>query len=211
MKPQRWRERLLASTRGQILALLRTEARTVNDLAAVLKLTDNAVRAHLVSLERDGLIQRHGSRRGTRKPHISYGLSADAEQIFPKAYGALLNHFVASISRRLDRPDLRASMREVGRSLAKGQPDGLNKKSSKERLAIALDLLKKLGGEATYHADGKKFIRSNHCPIAAITAHYPDACLIVETFLSQIIGARVKQRCEQGISPRCCFELATKK
>jgi predicted ArsR family transcriptional regulator len=211
MKPQRWRERLLASTRGQILALLRTEARTVNELAALLKLTDNAVRAHLVSLERDGLIQRHGSRRGTRKPHISYGLSADAEQIFPKAYGALLNHFVASISRRLDRPDLRASMREVGRSLAKEQPDGLNKKSSQERLAIALDLLKKLGGEATYHADGKKFIRSNHCPIAAITAHYPDACLIVETFLSQIIGARVKQRCEQGISPRCCFELATKK
>jgi predicted ArsR family transcriptional regulator len=211
MKPQRWRERLLASTRGQILALLRTDVRTVNELAAVLKLTDNAVRAHLVSLERDGLIQRQGSRRGIRKPHISYGLSADAEQIFPKAYGSLLNYLVASISRRLDRRELRASMREVGLSLANEHAGGLSKKSRKERLATALDLLKKLGGEATYHADGKKFIRSNHCPIAAITAHYPDACLIVETFLSKVIGARVKQHCERGVLPRCCFELATKK
>ena len=69
MKPQRWRERLLESTRGQILALLRVESCTVNELAAALKLTDNAVRAHLISLERDGLIQREGSRPGLRKPH----------------------------------------------------------------------------------------------------------------------------------------------
>ena len=47
MKPEHWRQRLLKSTRGQILALLRAENRTVNDLAAVLHLTDNAVRAHL--------------------------------------------------------------------------------------------------------------------------------------------------------------------
>jgi len=88
MKPQRWRERMLDSTRGQILALLRVESCTVNELAAALKLTDNAVRAHLISLERDGLIQREGSRPGLRKPHASYGLTADAEQIFPKASGS---------------------------------------------------------------------------------------------------------------------------
>ena len=81
---------MLDSTRGQILALLRVESCTVNELAAALKLTNNAVRAHLISLERDGLIQREGSRPGLRKPHASYGLTADAEQIFPKAYGLLL-------------------------------------------------------------------------------------------------------------------------
>ena len=68
-----WNKRLLASTRGRILALLRAENRTVNDLAAILKLTDNAVRAHLVSLERDGLIQQHGTRRGTREACFCLG------------------------------------------------------------------------------------------------------------------------------------------
>src|SRR5947207_9703432 len=86
-----WNKRLLASTRGKILVLLRAENRTVNELAAALNLTDNAVRAHLVKLERDGLVQQRGMRRGTRKPHVTYALSAEAESIFPKAYGLLLN------------------------------------------------------------------------------------------------------------------------
>src|SRR5437660_5934704 len=109
-----WNKRLLTSTRGRILALLRIEHRTVNELAAALNLTDNAVRAHLMSLGRDGLIQQHGVRRGKRKPHATYGLSAEAEQIFPKAYGPLLNHLLAAISHRLAPRALRATMYEVG-------------------------------------------------------------------------------------------------
>jgi regulatory ArsR family protein len=57
MKPQPWRQRLLESTRGQILALLRNENRTVNELAAVLNLTDSAARAHLVSISGRGLYE----------------------------------------------------------------------------------------------------------------------------------------------------------
>ncbi len=50
-----WRRRLLASTRGKILALLRADSHTVNELAEALELIDNTVRSHLTSLERDGL------------------------------------------------------------------------------------------------------------------------------------------------------------
>ena len=208
MKPQRWRERMLDSTRGQILALLRVESCTVNELAAALKLTDNAVRAHLISLERDGLIQREGSRPGLRKPHTSYGLTADAEQIFPKAYGLLLSHLMLSISKRLSSRELRASMREVGRSLAKEHRDELTKKSRDVRLTAALDLLKKLGGAVALHkTDGKTLIRGKSCPLAAITAHYPDACLIVETLLTEMMGVPVKENCTHGEPPRCCFEV----
>ena len=44
--------RFLASTRGQIVILLRQGHATVDDLATTLGLTDNAVRAHLAGLER---------------------------------------------------------------------------------------------------------------------------------------------------------------
>src|SRR3982750_1712347 len=107
-----WNRRLLASTRGKILALLRTEDHTVRDLANQLKLTDNAVRAHLLTLERDGLVQQRGVRRGIRKPHLSYGLSPEAEHVFPKAYGMLCNHFVAAITKRLPLRRLRSAMRD---------------------------------------------------------------------------------------------------
>jgi predicted ArsR family transcriptional regulator len=209
MKPQRWRERLLDTTRGQILALLRVESRTINELAAALNLTDNAVRAHLISLERDDLIQRQGSRPGVRKPHASYGLTPDAEQIFPKAYGLLLNHLLSSMSKRLSSRELRASMRDVGRSLAKEHADQFAKKSRNERLLAALDLLKKLGGAVALHeTDGKTLIRGKSCPLAAITGHHPDACLIVESLLAEIIGAPVKEHCTHGEPPQCCFEIS---
>ena len=57
----------------------------MNELAAALGLTDNAVRAHLLSLERDGLAHQSGTQPGFRKPHATYALTAEAEQIFPKS------------------------------------------------------------------------------------------------------------------------------
>jgi len=64
-----WRRRFFDSTRGRVLILLREGSRTVNELAEKLDLTDNAVRAHLTSLERDVLVQLLGTRPGSRKPH----------------------------------------------------------------------------------------------------------------------------------------------
>jgi len=207
-----WNKRLLASTRGRILALLRSESRTVNELAAALDLTDNAVRAHLLSLERDGLVQQHGIRPGKRKPHAAYGLSSEAEHIFPKAYGPLLNHFVTVISNRLTPRTLRATMREVGAVVAADCLDRWKGRSRPERIKAALDLLNDLGGLARFdERDGKQFIFGrNGCPLAAITAGHPEACLIVESLLSKVIGVSAKKCCEYGETPRCCFELPRK-
>jgi predicted ArsR family transcriptional regulator len=209
MKGQSFRERLLDSTRGQILTLLRSAPRTVNDLAAALNLTDNAVRAHLISLERDGLVQREGMQPGVRKPHVSYGLTADAEQVFPKAYGPLLNHFLETVSKRLTTRDLNASLREVGRTVAREFLQALPKETRAAPLAGALEVLKELGGAASLHEEGgKQFIRGNNCPLSAVTAHHPEACIIAEALLSELIGVPVKERCTHGAEPRCCFEVA---
>jgi predicted ArsR family transcriptional regulator len=209
MQRSGWNKRLLASTRGRILALLRTENRTVNELATALNLTDNAVRAHLLSLERDGLVQQGGTRPGKRKPHVAYGLGAEAEHIFPKAYGPLLNHFVAVISNRLTQRSLRATMREVGAAVAADHLGRIKGRSRLERIDTAINILNELGGSAKFDAsDGKQFIHSrNGCPLAAVTASHPEACLIVESLLSAVIGAPAQKCCEYGETPRCCFEL----
>ena len=204
-----WNRRLFSSTRGRILALLRTEDRTVSDLAAALQLTDNAVRAHLLSLERDGLVQQHGIRSGTRKPHAVYKLSDDAEHVFPKAYGLLLAHLVSAICTRLTARGLRAIMYEVGRDVAEDHAARFRGKSRHGRIKAALDVLNDLGGSAKFEEkNGKQFIYGrNGCPLAAVTTSHPEGCLIVESLLSKIIAARVKKCCECGDAPRCCFEL----
>ncbi len=208
MKNTGWRKRILESTRGRILDLLRAKEQTVNDLAAVLDLTDNAVRAHLSSLERDGLVRQAGTQPGFRRPHVTYALTVESEQIFPKAYGPLLDLLLGVLSRRLSPKELRAAMRDVGKMLAANHLLDVEDKTRKQRIKAALRILKDLGGSATFHeSEGKHFIRGNGCPLAAVTTHHPEACLIAETLLSLIIGTPVQEHCIHGVSPACRFEI----
>jgi predicted ArsR family transcriptional regulator len=208
MPTLRWRARLLESTRGQILSLLQIGDRTVNELADEVHISDNAVRAHLVSLERDGLVRRTGTRAGARRPHVSYGLTHEAEPIFSTPYGALLGNFVAVVRKPLGPRAFRAAMRQVGRRMARGRLPELKGLTRTQRTKAALGLLKEIGGSATIcDENGKLLVRGNRCPLAAITAEYPEACLIGEGLLAAVIGARVKERCVRGPNPSCRFEI----
>lgn len=203
---------MLESTRGRILQQLRAREQTVNELAATLKLTDNAVRAHLLSLERDGLVQQTGIQPGFRKPHALYGLTSQSEQIFPKAYGALLDLVLSVFERKVAPAELDAGMREVGRHLAALQLGEVKGKSWEQRIEAALAILQELGGSATFEeSEGKHFIRGNGCPMAAATARHPAACLISESLLTEVLGVPVKQRCRHNGAPSCLFEIGASK
>src|SRR5918994_5184077 len=117
MKRTKFDRRFFESTRGRIVTLLRGTTKTVNELANELGLTDNAVRAHLLSLERDALIKQSGVQKGTRKPHFAYELTAEADNLFPKAYDALLNQLITVLKGRLAPATLEQVLRDVGRSL----------------------------------------------------------------------------------------------
>src|ERR671913_2484559 len=146
MKTTKLDERFFDSTRGRIVSLLRNGSSTVNDLASKLELTDNAVRAHLLSLERDGLVRQSGVQRGPRKPHFAYELTAEAERLFPKAYDALLNQLITALKGRLPPAALEDVLREVGRSLAARHTSGHTPVDLEGRLQNALELLKAIGG-----------------------------------------------------------------
>jgi len=208
MKHIGWRERLFKSTRGKILNLLGTREWTVNELAEELRLTDNAVRAHLASLERDRLVIQSGLKPGIRKPHTTYALGPEAEHLFPKAYGRLVSLLMSIFARQVKPRNLRVGMRAAGRSLAKEHLRELRGKTREQRIDAALGILKELGGAATFREeDGKHFIHGNGCPIAAATANHPEACLLVESLLTEIIASPVKEHCLRGPTPSCCFEV----
>jgi len=208
MKTTKLDERFFDSTRGQVIALLRGSTGTVSELAHKLGLTDNAVRAHLLTLERDGLIRQSGLQKGSRKPHFAYELTPEAEHLFPKAYDTLLNQFIAVLKERLAPKAFREALRAVGRSLAAQQPQPRGG-DLESRAQNALKSLEALGGAARIEKEDKKLIiRSNSCPLAAVVAEHPETCQMVETQLSEVVGAQVRERCSREDSPRCCFEIA---
>src|SRR5436190_21995630 len=113
-----WIQRFFASTRGRIVMLLRRAGHTVDELAQTLNLTDNAVRAPLATLERDGFVPQSGVRRGSGKPAYIYELSPDAEKLFPKAYGPVLRQLLEVLSEELTTDEVEVLMRRTGLRLA---------------------------------------------------------------------------------------------
>ena len=205
-------KRFFESTRGRIVSLIRGSTKTVNELAGELGLTDNAVRAHLLSLERDGLIKQSGIQRGSRKPHFAYELTDEAEQLFPKAYDTLLNQLINVLKGRLTPRELENILGEVGRSLARAQPPSLENGDMDHRLQNALKALGAIGGAARIEKNaGKCLIRSEGCPLAAAVTEHPEVCRLAETLLSEIIGTEVQERCDREGSPRCRFEILESK
>jgi predicted ArsR family transcriptional regulator len=203
-------QRFLESTRGRIVALLRCNARTVEELAQALGLTDNAVRAHLATLERDGMVRQAGLRRGpgAGKPSTVYELQPDAEVVFSRAYPPVLSALLEELVAQLPASQAEGLLMAVGRRLA-GPLMPPATASHRARLDAAVGVLNALGGAAELEErDGTAVIRGCGCPLALAVAGRPETCRAVEALLGEIVGAPVQQRCRHGDRPSCCFEIA---
>jgi predicted ArsR family transcriptional regulator len=203
-------ERFGTSTRGRLILLLRRESRTVNELAEALALTDNAVRAHLTALERDGLVRQSGSRPGRRKPNVIYDLTAKAEHLFPKVYGLILSHLLDVLKERVSARKLDEMVCAVGHRLAPGYRPGVRAGRPQDRIDQAIAVLRELGGFCErITEDGKAVLRCFDCPVAVAVVGHPEVCRLVETVLADVLGVPVHQRCQTGPSPQCYFEIET--
>lgn len=208
MKGTKFGQNFFESTRGQVIGLLRRGVGTVEELSTKLELTDNAVRAHLATLERDGLVERRGTQPGLRKPHVHYVLTAEAEQLYPKAYSTLFNQLLTVLKRRVGAEELESILTEVARSLAVGNtPD--DHETLESRAARAISMFESMGGAPALKDEGDKVLIASvtSCPFDTSVSRHPEVCRLAETFISEVTGLKVKEHCQKGERPKCSFEI----
>lgn len=202
--------RFLETTRGQIVALLRRGARTVEELARSLGLTDNAVRAHLATLERDGIVRQEGVRRGqgAGKPAVLYDVHPGAEPLLSRAYPPVLSAMLEVLVDELPAERADELLREVGRRLAR-DVGGRAAGDLEARLGAAAAVLNALGGEVDVVPDGGSYrLRGYACPLSATVARRPEVCRAVEALVTEVAGTPVTECCDRATRPRCCFAVA---
>jgi predicted ArsR family transcriptional regulator len=198
--------RFFDSTRGRIIVLLKMSPRTVNEIAELLGLTDNAIRAHLLILERDGLVEQRGAVKGFRKPHTAYGLTDNARHLFPKPYAFVLNNLIEELKATVSRRSLLETLRRLGRRIA--GTDAIPAGDLDERLAQTVKTLERLGGAASIvKEDGKLAIRSESCPFNEAVSEHPEVCQVAEAMITEIVGRPVREVCRRNGSPKCYFEI----
>src|SRR5215208_1254718 len=201
-----WDSRFMTSTRGQIVAELRRGSGTVEELRQKLGITDNAVRAHLSVLERDGIVHQVATRPSGRRPAVLYELTEAAERNFSQAYLPVLTRLVETLSERMSTQDLEVILRDVGERLAKDQPALTG--TLRQRAEGAAAVLTGLGGLAEVEESaGTIAIRGYSCPLADAVRSHPSTCQAARSLVSELVGVEVTEACDKGARPRCRFEM----
>jgi len=206
--------RFFESTRGRIVEILRQGSRTVDELAAELEVTDNAVRLHLGILERDGIVRSRGVRRegAVGKPATIYDIAPDADPLFSNAYLPFLSTLLASLADRMSVHELKALMRDVGHRLAAGTKQGDGTLAARAELASkVLNELGGLTGVESVAGNESVSVRGWGCPLSVAVGEREEVCVAVQTMIAELTGTDVKQTCDcTGERPQCCFQLSLK-
>ena len=75
-------------------------------------------------------------------------------------------------------------------------------------MRAASELLNEQLGALTHvEKNGRLVIKGVSCPLAALTGKHPAVCLAIESLVGEIVGSPVKECCDRGGRPACCFEV----
>jgi predicted ArsR family transcriptional regulator len=184
----------LGESQQQILGVLkRGGPTTVPRLARALSLNVETLRAHLKTLAGHRLVERRSSVRGGRgRPEIVYGLTAEAEALFPRREGELLKGFASYLKERghaaLLRDYLERTM-EVRREEALARVRGLK---GRARLDEVARILSELGFMAVVEGAGEaSTLRLCHCPIRELIEETKLPCRLEQGFVAELVGERL--------------------
>lgn len=201
------KSRTLQGTRERILDLLRRSALTANEIAASLEMTHNAIRPHLTALGRDGLVRGGGMQRGGSRPAVIYELAPGVEATFSHAYIPFVAHLLRALGGRMSPRELDGLMHEVGRGLAAEWPR--SRGDLRQRVNAASAVLAELGAltEIETRIDSL-VLRGHDCLLSAAVHGRPEVCRALESLLAELVEAPVRECCERGERPRCCFVIS---
>ena len=193
-------------SRDQLLRTLAPEPATVEQLAQALAVTPNAVRHQLVRLERDGLVGRRGTVKGTRRPSQLYGLTGAGVDALSRAYLPALLELLTVLEERLPAATLRRIMSDAGARLAPAGAMG----TFRERAESGRELLESLGGIVSgRHGRSESRLEGAACPLGAAALRSGTTCEAVKSLLQTATGLEAGVACDLHADPRprCRFTL----
>ncbi len=205
--PSRESPKSPSGTRRRILDLLRRSPLTAKEIAAELRLTDNAVRAHLTALQRDRLVREGTLRRGGTRPAMVYELVPRADSFLSRAYIPFVAQLLRVLGERMSKPELDELMQTVGRRLGAEWPRFRG--DLRERVEATSALLEELGSLTEVQEwDGGYILRGYGCSLGEAVHGRPEVCRTMESLIAHLVEAPVRECCERGEHPRCCFEIS---
>jgi predicted ArsR family transcriptional regulator len=202
----------LSETRRVILSSIKKEgSATISELANFNKLSGEAVRQHLVQLERDGWIKRSATKGSHEvgRPSMRYSLTQAGEHLFPKHYDALALEVLDTIIGNFGDDALNQILSSMTEARVMKWEPRLRGLSLPERVEVLKGLY--LQDDAymdVEYEEGRIRLIERNCPFYSVAMRSPVLCSISVSLLTRLLGYQVvrEERFQDG-DGRCVFRV----
>jgi predicted ArsR family transcriptional regulator len=201
-----------SSRQAQILTLLlNSEAgMSIDEMATQLEISRNAVKQHLVVLEKQQLVQEAALNSTRGRPARSYTLTEQGLNHFPKQYAWFCNLLLSEISSELSAEALQQMLWNMGVKLANSLAPQFSHKDPARKLVALIELMQSLGYQAELEQqDGQTSIKAVNCVYHDLAQKYPEICQFDLALITSLLNKPVQQTaCMANKDCACRFNIA---
>ena len=200
------------SRQQQILTLLLNtpDGLSIDEMAFKLNISRNAVKQHLVILEKQQLVREAALTSTGGRPARSYTLTEKGINSFPKQYAWFCNLLLNDLAAEMSSEALEKMMWNMGVKLAHSLAGQFNQKNPQQKLNAVVDLMQSLGYHAEIEANGGvPSIKAVNCVYHDLAQQHPELCLFDQALISTLLDAPIEQTaCMAKQDCDCRFRVA---
>lgn len=199
------------SRQDQILKLLLDvkSGLSIDEMALQLEISRNAIKQHLVMLERAQFIRKHTLNLTGGRPAQSYVLTEKGINHFPKQYSWFCNLVLTDLKAEMGDAAFSRYMIRLGTNLATSLLPQFEGKSPAERITALISVMQSLGYYAQLDPNAAEpAIVAFNCVYHDLAQQHPELCEFDHALMSTLLATPLEQTaCMARNDCECKFAL----
>lgn len=182
----------------------------MGEMARQLGITEMAVRRHMNTMERDGLVSATLVRQAMGRPTHRYMLTEQANSHFPNNYHRLVLDFLEVLESEADGGSIAHLFDKRKQKLIGKYRERLSGGDLKRKVEELARIQNENGYMADWEQDGDgRFVLDEYnCPIAKVADRYNHACQSELEMFAELLGARVERvECLASGGKKCRYVI----
>ncbi len=190
------------------------QGKTINEIAAAVELSTNAVRKYLYELENEKFIVSKTQKRDIGRPVVLYSMHSNALSLFPKAYVEFTVSLISELKKQLGESQTKKILSEVGKTLGKEikiteNIEENDQNSIKQRIVTLVKILEDHGKFPTVLEDEEYYyIRNSNCLLFSVVKEHSIVCEVDHNIVRTLLNTTPeKQQCLKNGDHFCQYRI----
>jgi predicted ArsR family transcriptional regulator len=179
-----------------LLHLKRGGELSVGELCKILGITSMAVRRHLASLQKEGLLESRMERQPRGRPTYRYKLTDKAESLFPSGFQNLAIDLLDLVYEQTGHKGVMELLKRRNGRLADRLMWRVENKSVRQRVEEVAKIFCEFGYMTEWETlpDGNFIIYQRHCAVHDLANQYRQLCILEPKLMENLLGMKVTRQ-----------------